>query len=40
MGSMKLTEQVDALEALGFSPLGELDRPRRLAACMVALPRC
>ena len=37
LGSMRLTEQVDALEVLGFSPLRELVAPR-LAACMAALP--
>ena len=37
LGSMRLTEQVDALEVLGFSPLRELVAPR-LAACMVTLP--
>jgi phospholipid/cholesterol/gamma-HCH transport system permease protein len=37
LGSMKLTEQVDALEVLGLSPLRELVAPR-LAACMLALP--
>ncbi len=37
LGSMRLTEQVDALEVLGLSPLRELVAPR-LAACMLALP--
>jgi phospholipid/cholesterol/gamma-HCH transport system permease protein len=37
LGSMRLTEQIDALEALGLSPLRELVAPR-LAACMIALP--
>jgi phospholipid/cholesterol/gamma-HCH transport system permease protein len=37
LGSMRLTEQVDALEVLGMSPLRELVAPR-LAACMLALP--
>src|SRR5204862_1865447 len=37
LGSMKLTEQVDALEVLGLSPLRELVAPR-LLACMLALP--
>src|SRR5262249_50227904 len=34
---MKLTEQIDALEVLGLSPLRELVAPR-LLACMLALP--
>jgi phospholipid/cholesterol/gamma-HCH transport system permease protein len=37
LGSMRLTEQVDALEVLGLSPLRELVAPRVLA-CMAALP--
>lgn len=37
LGSMRLTEQVDALEVLGLSPLRELVAPR-LLACMLALP--
>jgi phospholipid/cholesterol/gamma-HCH transport system permease protein len=37
LGSMRLTEQVDALEVLGLSPLRELVAPR-LLACMAALP--
>lgn len=37
LGSMRLTEQVDALEVLGLSPLRELVAPR-LAACALALP--
>src|SRR5438105_10744452 len=37
LGSMKLTEQIDALEVLGLSPLRELVAPR-LLACMLALP--
>lgn len=37
LGSMRLTEQIDALEMLGMSPLRELVAPRVLA-CMVALP--
>src|SRR5438132_10553342 len=37
LGSMRLTEQVDALEVLGLSPMRELVAPR-LAACMAALP--
>jgi phospholipid/cholesterol/gamma-HCH transport system permease protein len=37
LGSMRLTEQIDALEVLGLSPLRELVAPRVLA-CMVALP--
>jgi phospholipid/cholesterol/gamma-HCH transport system permease protein len=37
LGSMVLTEQVDALEVLGLSPLRELVAPRVLA-CMLALP--
>lgn len=37
LGSMKLTEQIDALEVLGLSPLRELVAPRVLA-CIVALP--
>jgi phospholipid/cholesterol/gamma-HCH transport system permease protein len=34
---MRLSEQVDALEVLGLSPLRELVAPR-LLACMLALP--
>jgi phospholipid/cholesterol/gamma-HCH transport system permease protein len=34
---VKLTEQIDALEVLGLSPLRELVAPR-LLACMVELP--
>ena len=34
---MRLTEQIDALEVLGLSPLRELVGPRVLA-CMLALP--
>src|SRR5262245_41715497 len=37
IGSMKLTEQIDALEALGISPVRKLIAPR-VAACMLALP--
>jgi phospholipid/cholesterol/gamma-HCH transport system permease protein len=37
LGSMRLTEQIDALEVLGQSPLRELVGPRVLA-CMVTLP--
>jgi phospholipid/cholesterol/gamma-HCH transport system permease protein len=37
LGSMSLTEQIDALEVLGLSPLRHLVGPRVLA-CMVALP--
>jgi phospholipid/cholesterol/gamma-HCH transport system permease protein len=37
LGSMRLTEQVDALEVMGLSPLRELVGPRVLA-CMVAMP--
>src|SRR5262245_61865805 len=37
LGSMRLTEQIDALEVLGRSPLRELVAPRELA-CMLALP--
>jgi phospholipid/cholesterol/gamma-HCH transport system permease protein len=37
LGSMRLTEQIDALEMLGLSPLRELVAPR-LWACMIALP--
>jgi phospholipid/cholesterol/gamma-HCH transport system permease protein len=37
LGSMRLTEQVDALEVLGLSPLKELVAPRVLA-CVFALP--
>jgi phospholipid/cholesterol/gamma-HCH transport system permease protein len=37
LGSMRLTEQIDALEMLGVSPLYQLVGPRVLA-CMIALP--
>ena len=37
LGAMRLTEQIDALEVLGFSPMRELVGPRVLA-CMVTLP--
>lgn len=37
LGSMRLTEQIDALEVLGLSPMLHLVGPRVLA-CMVALP--
>jgi len=37
LGSMRLTEQIDALEVLGLSPLRELVAPRVLA-CMLTLP--
>lgn len=37
LSSMKLTEQIDALEALGLSPLERLVGPRVLA-CMITLP--
>src|SRR5207244_436655 len=37
LGSMRLTEQIDALEALGQSPLRLLVAPRVLA-CILALP--
>ena len=37
LGSMRLTEQIDALEMLGMSPLRELVGPRVLA-CMITLP--
>lgn len=37
LASMRLTEQVDALEVLGLSPMDQLVGPRVLA-CMVALP--
>ena len=38
LGSMRLTEQIDALEVLGLSPLRELVAPRVLA-CMLTLPQ-
>ncbi len=37
LGSMRLTEQIDALEVLGLSPVRELVGPR-VVACMMALP--
>jgi phospholipid/cholesterol/gamma-HCH transport system permease protein len=37
LGSMRLTEQIDALEVLGFSAVRELVGPRVLA-CVLALP--
>ncbi len=37
LGSMRLSEQIDALELLGRSPLRELVAPR-LWACMLTLP--
>jgi phospholipid/cholesterol/gamma-HCH transport system permease protein len=37
LSSMKLTEQIDALEAMGVSPMRRLVGPRVLA-CIVALP--
>jgi phospholipid/cholesterol/gamma-HCH transport system permease protein len=37
LGSMRLSEQIDALEMLGISPLRQLVGPRVLA-CVVALP--
>src|SRR5947209_6291131 len=37
LGSMRLGEQIDALEMLGVSPMRELVGPRVLA-CMAALP--
>jgi phospholipid/cholesterol/gamma-HCH transport system permease protein len=37
LGSMRLTEQIDALEVLGSSPIRTLVGPRVLA-CMTALP--
>jgi phospholipid/cholesterol/gamma-HCH transport system permease protein len=37
LGSMRLTEQIDALEILGVSPLRVLVAPRVLA-CIIALP--
>ena len=37
LGSMRLTEQIDALEVLGLSPMHYLVGPRVLA-CMLALP--
>jgi phospholipid/cholesterol/gamma-HCH transport system permease protein len=37
LGSMRLTEQIDALEVLGLSPLQVLVAPRVLA-CMMTLP--
>lgn len=37
LGSMRQTEQIDALEVLGLSPMRELVAPRVLA-CVLALP--
>jgi phospholipid/cholesterol/gamma-HCH transport system permease protein len=37
LGSMKLSEQIDALEVLGLSPMKQLVGPRVLA-CMITLP--
>jgi phospholipid/cholesterol/gamma-HCH transport system permease protein len=37
LGSMRLTEQIDALESMGVSPIRLLVAPRVLA-CMLALP--
>src|SRR5262245_39721545 len=37
LGSMRLTEQLDALEVLGISPMRQLIGPRVLA-CVLALP--
>lgn len=37
LGSMKLSEQIDAIEVLGLSPMTQLVGPRVLA-CMVTLP--
>src|SRR4051812_7684509 len=37
LGSMRLTEQIDALEVMGMSPMRQLVGPRVLAA-MIALP--
>lgn len=37
IGSMKVTQQIDAIRALGTSPLKKIVFPR-LAACMIAIP--
>lgn len=37
LGSMKLSEQIDAIEVLGLSPMTQLVGPRVLA-CMITLP--
>jgi phospholipid/cholesterol/gamma-HCH transport system permease protein len=37
LGSMRLSEQIDAIEVLGMSPLRQLVAPRVLA-CMLSLP--
>lgn len=37
LGSMRLSEQIDAIEVLGLSPMKQLVAPR-VAACMLALP--
>src|SRR5206468_1398464 len=37
LGAMRLTEQIDALQVLGFSAMRELIGPRVLA-CVLALP--
>ncbi|HJT75801.1 MAG TPA: ABC transporter permease, partial [Gemmataceae bacterium] len=37
LGSMRLTEQIDALEVLGLSPMANLVGPRVLA-CMLTMP--
>jgi phospholipid/cholesterol/gamma-HCH transport system permease protein len=37
LGSMKLSEQIDAIEVLGLSPMTQLVAPRVLA-CMITLP--
>lgn len=37
LGSLRISEQVDALQVLGVSPLARLVAPR-LLACMIALP--
>jgi phospholipid/cholesterol/gamma-HCH transport system permease protein len=37
LGSMRETEQIDAMEALGLSPIRQLVSPR-LLACMLAMP--
>jgi phospholipid/cholesterol/gamma-HCH transport system permease protein len=37
LGSMRLSEQIDALEVLGLSPMKQLVGPRVLA-CMITLP--
>ncbi len=37
VGSMKVTQQIDALRALGSSPVGEIISPR-LIACLISFP--